>query len=63
MTVTISSTVAAFTSMSNTSMLANFLKRTAFPSITGFEASGPMFPRPSTAEPFETTPTRFARDV
>ena len=30
-------------------MPANFLNRTALPSITGFEASGPMLPRPSTA--------------
>jgi hypothetical protein len=33
------------------------------PSITGFEASGPMLPRPSTAVPFVTTPTRLLRAV
>ena len=32
--------------MSNTSMPANFLKRTALPSITGLQASAPMLPRP-----------------
>ena len=53
----------ASTSMSNTSMPANFLNRTALPSITGFEASGPMSPRPSTAVPLESTATRFWRIV
>ena len=47
--------------MSKTSMPANFLKSTALPSITGFEASGPMSPSPSTAVPFVITATRFAR--
>ena len=32
--------------MSKTSMPANFLNRTALPSITGFDARGPMAPRP-----------------
>ena len=49
--------------MSNTSMPANFLNRTALPSITGLPASGPILPRPSTAVPFETTATRLARAV
>ena len=49
----------ASTSMSKTSIPANFLKSIALPSITGFPASGPMLPSPSTAEPFEMTPTRF----
>ena len=35
----------------------NSLKRTAFPSITGIAASGPILPRPSTALPSETTAT------
>jgi hypothetical protein len=35
-------------SMSNASMPANFLNRTALPSITGFDASAPMAPSPST---------------
>jgi hypothetical protein len=46
-----------------TSIPADFLKRTALPSITVFEASGPMLPRPRTALPLVTTPTRFARAV
>ena len=35
----------------------NSLKSTAFPSITGIAARAPMFPRPSTALPSETTAT------
>ncbi len=35
----------------------NCLKRIAFPSITGSDASGPMSPRPSTALPSVTTAT------
>ena len=54
---------ASFTSMSKQSMLANFLNRTALPSITGFEARGPMLPSPSTAVPLLTTATRFPREV
>ena len=50
-------------SMSNTSMPENFLKRTPLPSITGLPASGPMSPRPSTAVPLVTTPTRLPRAV
>ena len=57
------SMVSAAISMSNTSMPANFLNRTALPSITGFDASGPILPRPSTAVPLETTATRLARIV
>ncbi len=53
----------SFTSMSKQSMLANFLKSTALPSITGLDASAPMLPRPSTAEPFVTTATRLPRVV
>ena len=37
------------TSISKTSMPANFLNSTALPSITGLPASAPMLPRPSTA--------------
>ena len=47
------------TSMSKQSIPANFLNRTALPSITGFDACGPMLPRPSTAVPFEITATRL----
>src|SRR3954454_5559706 len=50
-------------SISNTSMPANFLNRQPLPSITGFPASAPMLPRPSTAVPFEITATRLAREV
>ncbi len=53
----------SFTSMSKQSMLANFLKSTALPSITGLEASAPMLPSPSTAVPLETTATRLLRVV
>ena len=49
----------SFTSMSKQSMLANFLKSTALPSITGLPASAPMLPRPSTAVPLEMTATRL----
>ena len=56
---TMPSTVSSFISRSNTSMSANFLKSTPFPSITGFPARGPMFPKPKTALPLEITPTRF----
>jgi hypothetical protein len=49
--------------MSNTSMSANFLKRTPLPSITGLLASGPMSPSPSTAVPSVITATRFPRAV
>ncbi|EWS64176.1 hypothetical protein Y695_02581 [Hydrogenophaga sp. T4] len=50
-------------SMSNTSMPANFLNRQPLPSITGLLASGPMSPRPSTAVPLVITPTRLPRAV
>ena len=38
----------------------NSLNRTAFPSITGIAASAPMFPRPRTALPSDTTATVLA---
>jgi hypothetical protein len=50
-------------SMSKTSMSAKRLKRTPLPSMTGFEASAPMFPRPRTAVPFDTTATRLPFEV
>ncbi len=53
----------ASTSMSNTSMPANFLNRTALPSITGLPARAPMLPRPSTAVPLLMTATRLPRAV
>ena len=46
-------------SMSKTSMSANILNRTPFPSITGLEANGPMSPKPRTAVPLEITATKF----
>jgi hypothetical protein len=51
------------TSMSMESIPANFLNRTALPSITGLDASAPMAPRPSTAVPLETTATMLPRAV
>ncbi len=47
-------------SMSNTSMPANFLNKTALPSITGLLANGPILPKPNTAVPLVTTPTKLA---
>ena len=57
------STPVSAISMSNTSIPAKRLNRTAFPSITGLDASGPILPSPSTAVPLLITPTRFARPV
>ncbi len=59
-TAAINSSVSfASISISKTSMSAKILNNNAFPSITGFEASGPIFPNPSTAVPFEITATKF----
>ena len=44
-------------------MPANFLNKTALPSITGLLANGPMFPSPRTAVPLVMTPTKLPRDV
>ena len=41
------------------SIPANFLNRTALPSITGLLAKAPILPRPRTAEPFVMTPTKL----
>ena len=60
---TISSVSWLSISMSNTSMSANRLNRTALPSITGLAASGPRLPSPSTAVPLLTTATRLPRAV
>ena len=46
--------------MGNALTPPNSLKSTAFPSITGMAARGPMFPRPKTALPSETTATVLA---
>ncbi len=53
----------SFTSMSKTSMPANLRNSTALPSITGFAASGPIAPSPSTAVPLVITATRLPRAV
>ena len=53
----------SFTSKSKQSISANFLNKTAFPSITGFEARAPIFPNPRTAEPLVTTATKLALEV
>ena len=44
-------------------MSANFLNRTALPSITGLLARAPISPRPSTAVPLDMTATRLPRAV
>jgi hypothetical protein len=45
--------------MGKASTPAKYLKRTAFPSITGKAASGPISPNPKTAVPSVTTATIF----
>ena len=55
--------VGLVSSISKQSMPANFLNRTALPSITGLDASGPILPSPSTALPLVTTATRLPRAV
>ena len=55
----ISSAFCESTSMSIESMSANLLNKTAFPSITGFEAREPKFPSPKIADPLEITATVF----
>ena len=49
----------ASTSISKTSISENILNNKAFPSITGFEASGPISPSPKTAVPLVITATKF----
>ena len=56
---TISSTSWVSRQIGHASTSANFLKRAALPSMTGMAASGPIFPRPRTADPSETTATVF----
>ena len=53
------STSVSFTSISKTSISANILNNKPLPSITGFEASGPMSPNPKTAVPFDITATKL----
>ena len=49
----------AFSSMSKTSIPANFLNNTPLPSMTGFAAIGPIDPKPSTAVPLVITATKL----
>ena len=46
--------------MSIESISANLLKRTALPSITGFDAAAPKFPKPKIAEPLLITATQIS---
>jgi hypothetical protein len=43
--------------------VGELLEQNRLPSITGLAARGPMLPRPSTAEPLETTATKLPRAV
>ena len=54
---TISSTSWVARQTGHASMPAKRLNKSALPSITGNAASGPMLPRPRTAEPSVTTAT------
>ena len=54
---------SVLTSKSIPSTSANFLKRTALPSMTGFDAAAPILPKPKTAVPLEITATRLPLDV
>ena len=51
------------TSISKTSISAKILKSKPLPSITGFEASGPISPKPKTAVPLEITATKLPLEV
>ncbi|CAI8341943.1 MAG: Uncharacterised protein [Flavobacteriaceae bacterium] len=63
-TVLINSSIfSVSTSISKTSISAKILNNKAFPSITGLEASAPIFPNPNTAVPFVITATRFPLEV
>ena len=46
-------------SMSNTSISEKILNNNPLPSMTGFDASGPISPNPKTAVPFVITATKF----
>ena len=54
---------SVLTSKSMLSISANFLNKTAFPSITGFDAAAPILPNPNTAVPLDITATIFPFDV
>ena len=53
------STSVASTSISKTSISAKILNNNPLPSITGFDAKGPISPKPKTAVPFDITATKF----
>ena len=53
------STSLVSTSISIPSISAKILNNKLLPSITGFEAKGPMSPKPSTAVPVDITATTF----
>ena len=55
MVLTISSTSFDLIQRGNASTSPNALNNTHFPSITGIPASGPISPKPNTAEPSVTT--------
>ena len=57
--LTISSVSWVSKQIGKASMLAKRLNSAALPSITGSAASGPMFPRPKTADPSLTTAIVF----
>ena len=63
MSTSLSKSCFSLISISNTSMPANFLNKTALPSITGLAAKGPMSPKPKTAVPLVMTATKFPRLV
>jgi len=54
-----SSLSSALTSISKTSISANFLNNTPLPSITGLPASEPTLPSPKTAVPSVITAIKF----
>ena len=55
----IDSTFLLSISMSMESISANLLNKTDFPSITGFDANAPKFPKPRIADPLLITATKF----
>ena len=57
------STSLVSNSISILSISAKILNNNDFPSITGFEASGPMSPNPKTAVPLVITATKFPFEV
>ena len=63
MSTNLSKSCFSLTSISNTSIPANFLNKTALPSITGLDAKGPISPKPNTAVPLVMTATKFPRAV